>query len=620
MNILIVMPQTSYDGGHLTEYYDFPLGICYISAVVRQIDGIRVFPLNMNQTKGDRRTVIADAITKHSIDVVLTGGLCTLYPRTREIVETAKQVDPKITTVVGGGIVSGDPEATMRALEFADYGVIGEGEATVDELCRAFQRGGGAHGIRGIIFQHNGDWLRTGVREGIRDLASIPWCDYDSFGFDRYLRQKASVSYESRGKWLSFPCLNMMSSRSCPHKCTFCFHPEGASYRQRDLDDVFAELESLLRKFHPGHISFVDEMIGVKDSVFMEFCARIRSYDIPWTTSFRVNDITEQKVDELKRANCRAILLGLESASPRVLKSMRKGITVAQIENALRITHERGLGTVGNFIFGDPEETVETSMETLDWYLAHPQYNITLGTIQYYPGSDIYWRAVKTGVIPDRVQYLKNGVMNINCSKMTDDEYEDITRAKIPEYKIMRYKLLPAVRDVRLQYHTDHLSLVGVCSNCGAALEYHKLSPLTVYDPLICNSCATLHSAPQIGNNPRVRNNIQTLVERYGKVAFWGIGTQFRSVMDPSLLADPRIRLVDMANRKDFAGKRVESPEILAREKIPVAILPPRLSGYSFLGKDLFAEISSEARTRFGVSRFIDLSDLWFLDLSETES
>ena len=60
---------------------------------------------------------------------------------------------------------------------------------------------------------------------------------------------------------------------------------------------------------------------------------------------------------------------------------MKKHITVEQIDYALGLCRELGLNCMGNFIFGDQNETVETAMNTINWWKAHPQYRIALQMI-----------------------------------------------------------------------------------------------------------------------------------------------------------------------------------------------------------------------------------------------
>lgn len=92
-----------------------------------------------------------------------------------------------MTTIVGGGLVTAEPDVAMRALKYADYGVIGEGEITVCELADALEHGASPDGVDGLIFKRDGQYVITAPREEIADIDSIPWPDYEGFELDKYL-------------------------------------------------------------------------------------------------------------------------------------------------------------------------------------------------------------------------------------------------------------------------------------------------------------------------------------------------------------------------------------------------------------------------------------------------
>src|SRR5208337_2623049 len=93
----------------------------------------------------------------------------------------------------------------------------------------------------------------------------------------------------------------------------------------------------------------------------------------------------------MQAAGCIFIGYGLESASPTVLRSMKKRITVDQILRAIRLTEKVGLGVQGNFIFGDIAETPETFQETMDFFNQWCKDLIVhLGSVTPYPGSEIF--------------------------------------------------------------------------------------------------------------------------------------------------------------------------------------------------------------------------------------
>lgn len=614
MNCLLIMPAPLHYQ-NIGPQEAFSLGIGYISAAMKRIEGITVHTANCNQVTTDRKVWLTKLLEDHAIDVILSGGVYLLYESIRDIFLTAKTVNPAIVTIVGGGVVSGDPLAAMEALEYADYGVIGEGEISVTELCAALRDKQSTAEIPGLVLREEGGYRLTEPRREVADLDTLPWCDYDGFNFRDYLAQDVGFNQHAYGSIGATPSLYMLTSRSCTHQCTFCFHPEGKTYRCRSLRDIFAEFDHLYHKFHPQQVYFCDEMIGMKDDHLKEFCSRISCYDIPWITNFRVNDITVERVRMLKQANCRQIILGLESASDAILRSMRKGTTIARIENALAIAAEERVLTYGGFIFGDPEETHATAMETLEWYLAHPGYLISLHAILYFPGTPIYWRAVKAGVIKDRAQYMRDNSMQLNFSRMSDAEYNDIMYKKIPEYEGLRYNRLPRIRQATVAYDLGKAHITGLCSSCGGDMDYDRLYPISTYAPLVCRHCMTLHATDILRQHNHARANVRYLLDTYGKVAFWGIGRLFKNSLVPETVADPAIRLVDMRHGGLFGDKPIEDPEVIGREAIPFIITPTRI--FSDYGYNPAAEIE-KAASRMGATHFLDFSELCARDLTKT--
>lgn len=287
VNCLLIMPSSRNNDGDYGIFYDFPLGIAYISGAMKRIEGIRTITLNMNQireeqTRENRCSAVARIIEEESIDVVLTDGLFVMYPRIREIIETAKSVRNNIVTVVGGGIVSADPEASMKALEYVDYGVVGEGETTIVELILALLERRPVDAIQGLVYKEQDELVITQPRPATKALRQLPWCDYKGFGVDKYLNQKAKADFESNHPWFAKPTLPITTSRSCRQLCTFCFHPEGSGYRRRDLDDLFAELDHLVAAYHPTGITLTDAMVCMPQSLLEEFCCGMKKYNIPY--------------------------------------------------------------------------------------------------------------------------------------------------------------------------------------------------------------------------------------------------------------------------------------------------------------------------------------------------
>jgi radical SAM superfamily enzyme YgiQ (UPF0313 family) len=423
LRYLIVIPRFVNENN---LSYQFPTGFAMVSSALKA-SGREVFTLNLNY-KDNHQELLKNTIINNKIDVVLTGGLSGHYTVLHEIIYTAKSVSPDIITVCGGGIITADPVVAMKALETADYGVIGEGEITVNDLAFALENDEEVKNVSGIVTK---DGYITKPRPEIADLDSLPFPDYEGFEFElTFSSDKTSTDA------LAIETTNIVISRSCPYQCTFCFHTSGQKYRKRSIDNVFSEIDWLIEKYGITNFTFADELFISDKRFFSAFCERIKPYNLKWWAQSRVDTVNDDILQKMKDAGCYTISYGVESADDKILKSMRKNITAKQIEAAFESAKRVGLECYGNFIFGDNEETEETIANSLNFKNLHPDYNIRIVWILTFPGSFLYKTAVKNGIIKDPVQYLKDGCPQINVSKMSDEDYWNMV-SKVELWKIM---------------------------------------------------------------------------------------------------------------------------------------------------------------------------------------
>jgi radical SAM superfamily enzyme YgiQ (UPF0313 family) len=415
LNILLVVPRyfsTEQCG------YIMPLGILYVSSALKQSNVANVFTINLNHTEGECFDILKEKIEKQNIDVIGTGGISGQFPEIAPIFRIAKQIKPSIIAIVGGGIITSDAENAMEALEYADYGVIGEGEITVPQFIDALTRHVPIENIAGLIYRKNGRYYKTNQRDEIQCLDTLPYPDYLSFDYDKYLLTNGEIENGIR-----YTPVAIIGGRSCKYNCTFCFHPTGSKYRQRSLASIFAEIDFLIQNFKINYIALREELFASDNKRVFEFCEKVKKYDFIWSIQLRVDSVNQEIIDVLKAGKCRYIFLGIESADNNILKSMRKHITVEQVEQALNLTVGAGLGTRSTIIVGDEYETKESAYRTLHWWQKNKKFSsISLDMIIAFPGSTLYKNACKNGKISDPVKFLKEGCPVINLSRYMDDE------------------------------------------------------------------------------------------------------------------------------------------------------------------------------------------------------
>lgn len=569
LNFLLVMPRLIQSVG---DGYSFPLGIAYISSSMKAA-GYNVTTINLNHHNGEVYEIIKNEIEKNEIDVIATGGLSFQYNMVKQVIEAAKQVNCEILTIVGGGIISGDPKPAMIALEYVDFGVIGEGETTITELCKSLESSRRFSEIEGIIFKRGDSYIITRPRMEMKNIDSIPWPDYSGFDLDKYLdNSPPGISGLNRHKTVF-----MLSSRSCPFNCTFCFHSTGKVYRQRSMDSFFAELDYMVSQYNFEFICMADELFARKIERVKEFCERIKKYNIQWWAQFRVDDITPELLAVLKDGGCEMMSFGLESADNRILKSMRKGTTVEEIERTLKLVYASGITLDGAFIFGDVEETWETASNTLKWWREHSEYKVTLNLVTVYPGSYLYKYACERGIIKDAVQFLKEGCPQINVSKLTDKEYSLVVR-EIMEAPMTLTKTLSQIKAEMIDYKTARINITGTCSVCNERSNWEGIK-LFSSSFLACKHCSQRYNVllpDEILTS--IENNIANLLKRYSNIAVWGINYHTANLFKRStILKDPHVYPVEISELKrkmDLYGKQIKSPDIITKENIKVIIVP----------------------------------------------
>lgn len=556
MNYLMVMPKSL---GSIDHFNIFPIGLAYVSASLKK-GGYQVYTANLDYLDGDTYSVLKRILRKNDIDVVCTGGLSRDCQKLKEVIDTARSINPHIVCVVGGGIISSDPEIGMRVLN-ADIGVIGEGEITMCELARALDSGQSYTDVPGLIYKDGqNSFINTPQRKEIADIDNIPLPDFDGFDYARWVQSSGSGV--------------VLTDRSCPFRCTFCFHPTGSKYRQRSIDNIFNEIEYQIQHYHLKSIGLSSELFATTWNRVEEFCHRIAQYNIPWSCCLRVCDIDVEMLRLMKKSGCVNLVLGLESADNSILKSMRKGITVEQISRALEFTYEADLMIEGGFIFGDINETMESAENTLTYWRRHnDMHYLNLAMITVFPGSFLYDYACKNGIIQDREKFLQDGCPLVNVSKLTDAEYRELT-SLITELRLHPHVPAGSVR-IKDINPDGECGIEFACRKCKHPGE-DRVSFWFGRD-IRCPSCGLTNFIDPFQNALHIADAFLCRLPEEPKIALWGAGGIYYKLMQKyDVLSTERFILVDGNKNQQgmtICKKEIHAPEVIQQENIITVII-----------------------------------------------
>lgn len=527
MRVLVVVPRFVPTPG---DYYSFPLGLAYITSALKQA-GHQVFGLNLNHRIGETKELVADAVRTFGAEVCASGSLSPYLPEVKRIFLGARNGNNHIVNIAGGGVVSSDPEVSPQIMDI-DYGVVGEGEITICELLDILQRGSDPGKCKGIVFRNRkGEIVETESRPSVMDLSEFAWPDYETLGFSEclHLRRPLDNNLLQAHNNNAPRAIDMISSRSCPYSCTFCFHPVGKVYRERPLDEFFAELETLIAKYQINGVGILDELFSLRRARLLEFCERIKPLGLSWLVQLHTHSVDKEVLAAMSGAGCSFISYGIESMNQKVLISMQKKSKRERIETTLQQTYDAKLGIMGNLIFGDSAETLETANDTMSWWAHNRNYQISLSRLGVYPGSPDYIVAVRDGMIPDRAVYANELPIYLNISNMNDANLDGITFQAFlhqqtllniaPVMKFARSKQQIEGRDTAYDFkwrcpRCDHVNSYEQC----VLNDEHQKSIL-----VFCRSC-------------RSRSDIQNLVA-YDKVSdgilsLEGVKKRVRSLLE----------------------------------------------------------------------------------------
>ena len=537
----------------------FPIGIAYVSAAMKKA-GYSVFTINTNLTDQIVNDYLPEFISKYKIDVICISGMSLDVAEIKRIIALVRRTDPTIRIVVGGAIISADADTAMQVLE-ADIGVIGEGEVTMCELAHALENDIPLSRIAGLIYWEDGRLIKSLARNEIVDLNEIDYMDFDGFNYSQWLEMNGHVGV-------------IHSARSCPFKCTFCFKSAGKYYRQRSIDSIFKELDFQLNKYSIKSISISDELFAAEHQRILEFCEKIAKYKLPWSCSLRVQNIEEKLLKIMRDSGCNCISTGIESGSPAVLKSMKKGVNVKQIENALEIFSNSDIFMLGNLIFGDVVEDQQSIKDSINlWKRYRDKLFINIGVVCSFPGSHIYNYACEKGIIPDRKKYLEKGEFDINITEMSSDEYLKMYST------ITELSYLPMVPAHDIQIQT--VSEDGFCYakwQCYHCQTYNDLIEAHFMQAPICScSCGRFNTVELLRSVCCDYKILMSEISDEEKVAFWGVGSQYYRISRfyTEFNGDDFIQVDGNAHHQKLTrlGNKIYKPEIVDQRKIRNVII-----------------------------------------------
>ena len=293
-------------------------------------------------------------------DVLCLYAMTTTFPRACDIARMFREKG-HARIIMDGIYPSASPE---EALPHVDQVVVGEAESVILDV----------------------------VEGRITDpiVHAEPICDLDTIPFPDYSVLKTPVS-----------CANVITSRGCPFRCTFCTTSRMfAPYRRRSVDSVIAELRMLHERGFQ-YMNFEDDNFTADKDRAKEICHRMIAEHLQFRETFFFGRTDMAKdpelLDLLAKAHLTRVLIGIESLNQAALDDINKGQSIADIERAGIACRDHGIRVIASVVLGIDEDSPEDIKRSVDFAKSIDAYQIQPAVLTPFPGTPVYDEFVKEG-------------------------------------------------------------------------------------------------------------------------------------------------------------------------------------------------------------------------------
>ena len=373
------------------------LGILYIASALKQ-KGHRV-AIEDNHTRKNNVSESASVILEHEPDAV--GITATTHNRFQAIAlaEELKGENKDIFIFVGGPHFSLTAGNTLDVVPAIDCVVMREGELTVQELFDIWPDKKKFKDILGIAYRDkHGKAVINPDRPFIKNLEELPSLAWELLDMSIYKRPLTGTNVRAIG---------VVSSRGCPNRCVFCCNAAFSKsiLRLRNPKNFVDEIEFLHKRYGFRAFDFWDDTLTVVKNHVVGICKEIikRKLDIVWYCRARVDTLDYETLKLIKRSGCIRISFGIESGSPRILKIIKKNITLDQARRTIKGCSDLGFVTSLNFMVNHPYETLNDLKQTIramKEFRKIPGVECFYGFSLIYPGTELETIAKKEGWLP----------------------------------------------------------------------------------------------------------------------------------------------------------------------------------------------------------------------------
>ncbi|MEM7309676.1 MAG: radical SAM protein [Planctomycetota bacterium] len=456
MNIQLVNPPVYLNVHAMTALRpSMPLGLAYIAASLRReghelsvIDAVAEAPEQVTSEGRIHRLGLTpdEIIARLDPDAdafAVTNMWSFSWPLVREILQKIKEARPDADLVCGGEHFTGLPEFSLKQAPI-DYIVVGEGDEAAVELFAALEDGTPVDDVAGLVFQRDGEIVRTGKRARTTAIDELPWPAWDLFDIDTYNKYDLVTGLHAG---MTVPIL---ATRGCPYSCTYCSSPNmwTTKYVTREPVDVADEIEFYYRHRGARNFPFQDLTAIVKRNWIIEFCTELLDRGLTGITwqfpsGTRCEVIDDEVASLLLRSGGRALAFAPESGSERTRKLIKKRMKTESLYDAVEASVRNKLNITAFLVIGFPHDEpgdLRATRSLVRKLAIMGIDDIAIGFFFPIPNTELYYQLRERGDVQLDDEFLLTPIFANDEKLMAENNYCDHMSAR--QLTFWKYRLL----------------------------------------------------------------------------------------------------------------------------------------------------------------------------------
>ncbi len=318
-------------------------------------------------------SLINDYLTQENPTIV---GLTVPFPGNMlgalKIAKCCKTINPKITLILGGGFVNTELRSLKdpRVFENIDFITVDDGERPLLTLLEHLNKQRPKEDLVRTFYLNKGNVIyanNTALHDIPHKNTGTP-C-YNGLALDNYLSLCEMLNPMHRiwsdGRWNK-----LTIAHGCYwSQCSFCDISLDyiGQYDDAGAEIIVKRIEALIAETGETGFHFVDEAAPPKVLFSMAEKLIERNIVISWWGNIRFEKtFTAEKCQLLANSGCIAISGGLEAASDRLLKLMKKGVTVEQVARVTKNFANAGILVHAYLMYGFPSQSLQETVDSLE--------------------------------------------------------------------------------------------------------------------------------------------------------------------------------------------------------------------------------------------------------------